>query len=98
MSKADKAEQRAFEAYPVLMCYNDFQMVEEDVNKPLREIYQEGYHRAEEDLELTWEDISNISECLSEVEEEITVGQHKGCGLRGMYQEVLKRFKAQKGE
>ena len=49
MSKADKAEQRALEAYPVLMRYNDFQMVEEDINKPLREIYQEGYHQAEKD-------------------------------------------------
>ena len=60
MSKADKAEQKAFEAYPVLMCYNDFQMVEEDVNKPLREIYQEGYLQAEKDLELTWEDMECI--------------------------------------
>ena len=55
--------------------------------------YVEGYHQAEKDLELTWEDISNIEECLSDVEEEITVGQHKGWGLKEMYQEALKRFK-----
>ena len=55
--------------------------------------FVEGYRQAEKDLELTWEDISNIEECLSDVEEEITVGQHKGWGLKEMYQEALKRFK-----
>ena len=57
MSKAEKAEHRALETYPVLMCYNDFQMVEEDINKPLREIYQEGYHQAERDIK---EELSNL--------------------------------------
>lgn len=85
MSKADKAEQRAFEAYPVLRCYNDFQMVEEDVNEPLREKYQEGYHQAEQDLELTWEDIKTIDKLLN---------QCVDCS--NPYQEVLKRFKERK--
>ena len=61
--------------------------------KEIENTFNNGYHQAEEDFKLTWEDISIISECLSEVEEEIEVGQHKGCGLKGMYQEVLKRFK-----
>ena len=82
MSKADKAEQRAFEAYPVLRCYNDFQMVEEDVNKPLREKYQEGYHQAEKDLELTCEDIKTIDKLI-----------YQCVDYSNPYQEVLKRFK-----
>ena len=57
MSKAEKAEYRALETYHVLMCYNDFQMVEEDINKPLREIYKEGYHQAEKDIK---EELSNL--------------------------------------
>ena len=93
MSKAEKAEQRALEAYPVLMCYNDFQMVEEDINKPIREIYQEGYHQAEEDNELTWDDISELNCLLNEVEHEFKKGMHEDKSYTGYCQEVLKRFK-----
>lgn len=92
MSKADKAEQRAFEAYPVLRCYNDFQMVEEDVNKPLREIYQEGYHQAEKDLELTWEDIKMIYRLVGVVADDLGI---KAINTN-IYEEVLKRFKERK--
>lgn len=69
--KEEKAEQRALEAYPVLMCYNDFQMVEEDVNKPLRKIYQEGYHQAEKDLDVvSWvKEVSGVKE-MSRAKEE----------------------------
>lgn len=72
MSKAeDRAEQKALEAYPVLMCYNDFQMVEEDINEPLREIYQEGYHQAEKDLDvISWiKEISGVKD-MSRAKEE----------------------------
>lgn len=93
MCKAEKVEKRALEAYPVLMCYNDFQMVEEDINKPLRKIYEEGYYQAEKDLELTLEDVKQICDIAFE----------EACRLqRNMksshiykeqhYQEVLKRF------
>ena len=86
-----KAEDRALEAYPILMCYNDFQMVEEDINKPLRKMYQEGYHQAEKDLELTWQDIElivNIDKDTNNEESIIGVRNNKE-----HYQEVLKRFK-----
>ena len=91
-----KAEDLAKELFPLLetdkignnpyITYNTEQLAKQ-------EGFIEGYYQAEKDLKLTWEDISIISECLSEVKEEIEVGQHKGCGLKGMYQEVLKRFK-----
>lgn len=100
MSKTDKAEQRAFEAYPVLRCYDDFQMVEEDVNKPLREKYQEGYHQAEKDLEPTLEDVEIIINafldlCIENKEQ----GKTKRYTDKEYCQEVLKRFlKERKGE
>ena len=93
-----KAEDRALETYPVLMCYNDSQMVEEDINKPLREIYQEGYHQAEKDLELTWEDMMIIHKCIKDAMNYHLYKMMEGAeGQKVVYQEVLKRFKAQKG-
>jgi hypothetical protein len=86
-----KAEEKAYEAYP----FTAENRLNHEWNAK-RVGFQQGYHQAEKDLELTWEDINIISECLSEVAEEIEVGQHKGCGLKGMYQEVLKRFKEMK--
>ena len=83
-----KAEDRALETYPVLMCYNDFQMVEEDINKPLREIYQEGYHQAEKELELTPEDVYDIWRLYNEVCSEGQIFGHDETS-----EEVLKRFK-----
>lgn len=56
--------------------------------------YKEGYHQAEKDNELTWKDIKEI--CTLSVLVEIDLG-----GLvsdERHYTEVLKRFKAQKGE
>ena len=49
--------------------------------------YKEGYHQAEKDLELTVDDIKDIDRLLN---------QCVDCS--NPYQEVLKRFKAQKGE
>lgn len=96
-----KAEERALETYPVLMCYNDSQMVEEDINKPLREIYQEGYHQAEKDLELTWEDIPKILSISEQLKTSWWFrdnGQTKQIGTQVFWEEVLKRFKDLKNE
>ena len=53
--------------------------------------YEEGYHQAEKDLELTWEDIEKV--CLIARE----VHQFRGFWSENVYQEVLKRFKEKKG-
>jgi len=57
--------------------------------------FVKGYHQAEKDLELTWEDIEKI--------DNITIRLDASLELRGMsmsnqefYQEVLKRFKEMK--
>jgi hypothetical protein len=55
--------------------------------------YLEGYHQAEKDLELTWEDMLKIDEIISEVYK-----NSDSCQTEVIYQEVLKRFKAQKGK
>ena len=45
----------------------------------------EGYHQAEKDLELTWEDIKTIDKLLNQCVD-----------YSNPYQEVLKRFKERK--
>ena len=51
--------------------------------------YLEGYHQAENDNELTWEDIREIY-CIT-----LNLREHLGASVFGepLYQEVLKRFK-----
>lgn len=64
-----------------------------DANKEKREGFIKGYQQAEKDLELTWENIEAIDQIFTDVFKDgfdvIT---------NNYYQEVLKRFKAQKGE
>lgn len=56
-------------------------------------MFIKGYHQAEKDLELTWQDIVMIDKLL------IDLGMMFPCkSTPDYYQEVLKRFKAQKGE
>ena len=51
--------------------------------------YEEGYHQAEKDLELSWEDIREIY-CIT-----LNLREHLGASVFGepLYQEVLKRFR-----
>lgn len=61
--------------------------------------YEEGYHQAEKDLELSWEDIRELYIIFAEVDTEIELCKTDiQAEMIGYYQEVLKRFKAQKGE
>jgi hypothetical protein len=51
----DKVEQRALEAYPVVMTTlipadNEHPLIEQDCNKFKRLAYLEGYHQAEKDV------------------------------------------------
>ena len=61
--------------------------------------YKEGYHQAEKDNELTWEDMRELYIIFAEVDTEIELCKTDiKSETIGYYQEVLKRFKAQKGE
>jgi hypothetical protein len=52
--------------------------------------YIDGYHQAEKDLALTWEDIKKIEALCFRVDRECDLEEKE------YYQEVLKRFKAKK--
>ena len=78
-----KAEEKALEKYSILNTELG------DINSLPRISFIEGYHQAEKDLELSWEDIKEI--CVQSVLVEVDLG-----GLvsdERHYTEVLKRFK-----
>ena len=86
-----KAEERALERFPVHEGAS-----EEWIEVHLKDIcgdYIEGYHQAEKDLELSWEDIKKIYFLFKDVLNEWY--GHKFSD-EGICREVLKRFKAQK--
>ena len=91
------AEGRALEAYPIVMSQYSDSCKEYDSNESDRLTFIEGYHQAEKDLELGWEDIRTIlniendilSECNSQ--KELVIETYpKG---EDYYGEILKRFK-----
>ena len=53
--------------------------------------YKEGYHQAEKDLELTWEDMMAIDDLLDELSPPRRDSDE--LVLKGYYEEVLKRYK-----
>ena len=97
-----KAEQRALEKYPLLAdddkeglealkyigmecdCASEYNEVQESKQA----YFIEGYHQAEKDLELTVDDIMKLDALLIEMWNKPS--------NEDKYQEVLKRFKAQK--
>lgn len=97
-----KAEERALEKYP-LMANDDKEGLEAlkyigiececaDVYNEAQEVKQayfiEGYHQAEKDLELTYDDICEIMEIREDVLEMDS--------YENLYEEILKRFKEKK--
>ena len=80
-----KAEERALEAYPSTSHYWN---AEPDRNAEAREFYKQGYHQAEKDLELTWEDINDIIRIYEDILE-VESGEN-------IYIKVLERFKKNK--
>ena len=78
-----KAEEMALEAYPI-----ESHEMYDNLYKQ-RNAYVKGYHQAEKDLELSWEDIREIY-CIT-----LNLREHLGASVFGepLYQEVLKRFR-----
>lgn len=59
--------------------------------------YLKGYHEAEKDLELTWEDMRDLYIIFAEVDVEIELCMTDiKAETLGYYQEVLNRFNKQK--
>ena len=60
----------------------------------IKNAYIDGYHKAEKDLELTWEDMRELYIIFAEVDVEIELCKTDiQAETIGYYQEVLKRFK-----
>ena len=62
--------------------------------------YKEGYHQAEKDLELTWEDIPKIFQISEELKTSWWFRdneQTKQIGTQVFWEEVLKRFNKEGG-
>ena len=70
----------------------------DDIEELCRFYYIKGYHQAEKDLELTWEDIEKITDIWDNLHEDETVYGKTGCDTPEFYQEVLKQFKDYKNE
>ena len=86
-----KAEERALEAYPVLFSER---YGYDNTFKDRRESYIKGYHQAEKDLELTWEDMMIIHKCIKDAMNSHLYKMMEGLdGQKIVYEEVLKRFK-----
>ena len=85
-----KAEDRAIEKYPIEM-YEEVGWRCVDKNTHKRQYFIEGYHQAEKDLALTWEDMRDIYDLAYNLR-----FPHKK--QKEFFEEVLKRFKERKGE
>ena len=89
-----KAEERAFEAYPIIMhtlipVHEDMPDIEQDCNVFHRQAYIKGYRQAEKDLELTWENMFDIFRLVNIVLDDYAEGKTR----KEIGEEVLKRFK-----
>lgn len=96
-----KVEDLAKELYP------DWEMTgvstvdgqEESMVRIQRVAYIKGYHQAEKDLDLTWEDMMLIHKCIKDAMNHHLYKMMEGMeGQKIVYQEVLKRFKNLKNE
>lgn len=81
----NKAEEKGYEAYPVSF----YEGTTVDVNEMPRGVFIEGYHQAEKDLELTWENMFDIFRLVNEVLDDYADGKTK----KEVGEEILKRFK-----
>ena len=94
-----KAEERSTKAYPVVKVKSVGPLPgggisEIDMNLLARKAYLKGYHQAEKDLELTWEDMMIIHKCIKDAMNYHLYKMMEGVeGQKVVYQEVLKRFK-----
>lgn len=84
-----KAEELAEKAYPEGGIY-----IFGDASIACQVAYVKGYRQAKKDNELTWEDIERIFDIHTEIKCEDSISLYS----IEFYQEVLKLFKAQKGE
>lgn len=84
-----KAEDRAKEAYPLRDAEHVY---DEELVIEAREYFAEGYHQAEKDLELTWEDLAIIKQ----LSDDFVKHNQTPMSDEEFYKEIVKRFKERK--
>ena len=90
-----KAEERALERFPVHEGASK-EWIEMHLKGVCAE-YIEGYHQAEKDLELTWEDMVLFRTLFDATDANIRSGSIKIQPMtKEYYQEILKRYKERK--
>jgi len=96
--RIDKATERALERFPVHEGASK-EWIESHL-KGICSDYIEGYHQAEKDLELTWEDMRKLYIIFAEVDVEIELCKADDIKSEtiGYFQEVLNRFNKKKGK
>ena len=62
----------------------------------IKNAYIDGYHQAEKDLELSWEDIKLVHNITYEESRNVALNKGGEISEQEFYQEVLKRFKSAK--
>lgn len=66
---------------------------------PMLKFYDMGYHQAEKDNKLTWEDVADILDIIDVIANDDSMeGRLKTMSEEEYCQEVLKRFKSMKDE
>ena len=93
-----KAEDLAKKAYPYPAWSNETTRAVDDLR---RNAFVEGYNQAEKDFELTWEDIPEIFRISEQLKTSwwfMDNEQTKQIGTQVFWEEVLKRFKENKGK
>ena len=90
----DKAKQRALEKYPLLKTEIG------DLNELPRIGYLAGYHQAEKDLKLSWEDLKLLQDISHKVFADVANGSVDFYQIypnqQSFLEEVLNRFNKQK--
>lgn len=103
-----KAEERALEKYPLMADDNkegleslkyigiecECASVFNEAQEAKQAYFIEGYHQAEKDLELSWEDVRRIYLLVNSTINDVGMDNLTD---KSIYQEVLKRFKEIKG-
>ena len=93
--KTSKAEDKAYEAYPIVMSQYSDNCKEYDSNESDRLTFIEGYRQAEKDLEPTLEDMEKVFDLCYEVLRDVYLMKFPNDKeeQKEFYQEVLKQFK-----
>lgn len=89
-----KAEEKALNVYPIKIAEREGY----DENLRERKGFVKGYHQAEKDLELTWEDMMLIHKCIKDAMNKYLYAFQTMEGQQKVYEDVLRRFKEKKGK